>query len=139
MPLTRKLTMPASMTAALKFQRWIDAIPWATVQPSVVAFALNLYEAPGEWHAELVGCPCFDPNDADWACNEVFSAREPVLVLSHADAGSTWEQALIAFAGLLRAYLDSGAAGAQRLSTAQAVAYGFVDGDLEILQCTTAA
>ena len=131
--------MPTSTASTLEFQRWADSIPWATVAPEAVAFALNLYEAPGEWHAEFVGCARFDPDDSDWACSEVFAAREPVFVLSHLHAGSTWKKALKTFGGLLRTYLQSDSPGARRLSAAEAVAFGFVDGDLKLIQKTTSA
>jgi hypothetical protein len=131
--------MPTSAANTQDFRQWADSIPWSSVAPEAVAFALNLYEAPGEWHAELVGCSRFDPDDSDWPCSEVFAAREPVFVLTHVRAGSTWKKALKTFGGLLRNYLQSDSLGARRLSAAEAVAFGFVDGDLELIQKATSA
>ena len=131
--------MPISVDNIQEFQQWADSIPWASVAPEAVAFALNLYEAPGEWHAELVGCSRFDPDDSDWACSEVFAAREPVFVLTHVRAGSTWQKALTTFGGVLRSYLQSDSLGARRLLAAEAVAFGFVDGDLELISKATSA
>jgi hypothetical protein len=51
--------------------------------------------------------PEYDPDDPDWACNEVFAYREPLFELPRAAVGGSWEEGLSAALDLVRRYLRS--------------------------------
>ena len=114
-------------------ENWIDRVlKDATVPADVVAFCFNLYEeSEGGWAMELVGTQRFDPEDQDWACDEVtdFGSRENLYSW---DAECEWEQALEYMVNALKQYLSCGKY-ADLLKSGQAVGVGFVDGDIEIL------
>ncbi len=62
-----------------------------------------------------------------------FTPRDSVLAIARADAGARWEDALQQVTNWVTQYLAAGSAGAATLKQAQAVAVGFVDGDLSIV------
>ena len=58
---------------------WIDKVLDQEIPNTVVAFCFNLYEeSDSSWAMELVGTERFDPEDEDWACDELtdFGSRE---------------------------------------------------------------
>lgn len=102
------------------------------------AFSFNLYEHTDSYAVELVGFPGYSPDDPDGAREEVFAHRDPLFELPHALVGATWQQGLDAVLQLVRSYVRSLPA-EHPLQKAQAVAVGFVDGDLHVVWPETAA
>ena len=109
------------------FDAWLDDALSHPISPSVVAFSFNLAEP---WCIEIVGLDRYSEDDSDWACEEVFRPDVESLDLPESDVGETWEVVLEAAKRLVAAYLDRPSAGSAILRRAQAVAVGFVDGDL---------
>lgn len=101
--------------------------------PSVIrAFCFNLYEGGnGDWSMELVGTESFDPEDEDWACDEItdFGTREEPLSWKKE---TCWNEVLQEVSSALRHYLENGLH-ADVLKSCMGVAVGFTDGNLEIL------
>ena len=97
------------------------------VGPSVVAFSFNLAEP---WCIEIVGSDRYSADDPDWACEESFRPDVEQLALPETEVGETWEVVLEAAKRLVTAYLDRPSAGSAILRRAEAVAVGFVDGEL---------
>ena len=93
------------------------------IPEEVVAFNFNLYEDDEE-ELQIVGCPSYDANDSDWACDDIFSSEEDLFHFESED----WETALEDFQAILEEYLASGAKNA--LTDSKYIAMGFVDGDL---------
>ncbi len=55
-----------------KISDWIDGVLSADIPDEVVAFCFNLYETDDDsWGMGLVGTGRFDPDDQDWACDEI--------------------------------------------------------------------
>ena len=59
------------------FEKWLDETLAADIPQEAVALNFNIYEdGDNLWSVELVATDRFDPIDPDWACDEVFAARE---------------------------------------------------------------
>lgn len=113
-----------------QFFSWLDGLLSRRLPANTAALCLNLYEDGRDtWSAELIGTDCFDPEDSDWACNESFAFREELFRFNRQGG---WEAAQAAVAAALKDYLKRGSRAAV-MKACQAVAVGFVDGDLEIV------
>ncbi|MEP6754411.1 MAG: hypothetical protein ABJA67_02835 [Chthonomonadales bacterium] len=110
-----------------EFNTWLDAALSKNIESSVVAFSFNLGEP---WYIEIVGSDRYSEDDSDWACEESFRPDVERLELPESEVGEDWEDVLEAAIRLVSAYLDRPSAGSGILQRAEAVAVGFVDGDL---------
>lgn len=114
------------------FSDWLDSVLAENTFAGVKAFNFNLYEDCENGNAvfsvQLIGAPAYDAEDSDWACEEIFSTGENLFYISDCD---DWDECLQIFADLLEEYFEKGKY-ANKLKDSEAVAYGFVDGDLEI-------
>ena len=121
-----------------QFFEWLDHILQDQPLPGeTVAANFNLYEESEDnaYAVQLIGAGEFDPEDEDWACEEVYSSEEDLFVFT--DENNTgdennWERALETCVSWVSAYLAGGTY-AQTLKALTAVAVGFVDGNLEIV------
>lgn len=119
-----------------KIETWLNDVLEYKVPPQIPsvirAFCFNLYEGGnGDWSMELVGTESFDPDDEDWACDEItdFGTREePLSWKKEAD----WNEVLSEVSSALKHYLENGSH-ADVLKSRLGVAVGFTDGNLEIL------
>ncbi len=115
-----------------KVSEWIDGVLSANVPDEAVAFCFNLYENDEYyWSMDLVGAGRFDPEDQDWACDEVtdFDSRASLFTWQ---TECEWDEALQMMTDLLKKYLNEGKY-ADLLKSKNGVGVGFVDGDIEIL------
>jgi shikimate kinase len=115
-----------------KVSEWIDGVLSAGVPDEAVAFCFNLYENDEYyWSMELIGAGRFDPDDQDWACDEVtdFNSRESLFTFQ---AECEWDEALQTMIDILKKYLNDGKY-ADLLKSREGVGVGFVDGDIEII------
>lgn len=115
-----------------KVSEWIDGVLPSVIPDEVVAFCFNLYEENDEvWSMELVGTGRFDPDDQDWACDEItdFDSRK---CLFSWQAACEWDEALETMTAVLKQYLQEGKY-AGLLKSKSGVGVGFVDGDIELL------
>ena len=113
-----------------EFAAWLDAALEAEMPENIAAFNFNLYEDDENlWSIELIGASRFDPEDPDWACDEVFTNREePLSWEEEAD----WTDVLETMTQCVEKYLIEGAY-ASTLKNSEAVGIGFVDGDITIV------
>ena len=115
-----------------KVSEWIDVVLSDGVPDEAVAFCFNLYENDEYyWSMELIGAGRFDPDDQDWACDEVtdFNSRESLFTFQ---AECEWDEALQTMIDILKKYLNDGKY-ADLLKSREGVGVGFVDGDIEII------
>ena len=113
-----------------EFETWLDAALEAEMPENIAAFNFNLYEdGDNLWSIELIGASRFDPEDPDWACDEVFTNREDPLSWS---AETDWENVLETMTQYVEKYLIEGKY-ATLLKEYEAVGIGFVDGDITIV------
>ena len=122
-----------------EFSHWLDDILENNDMPEETkAFCFNLYEESDEDHiygAQLIAAGEYDPEDkeGEWACDEVWSCEENIFTVETSDEDDTgWAHAQELIKEMVEEYLKNGKY-ADILSSAEAVAIGFVDGDLEII------
>lgn len=112
------------------FEKWIDKLLEENMPLDGVAVCINLYEeGDSEWAAQLITAPSFDEEDDEWCCDEVFSSEEDLFIWKQK---GSWEEALKKATDALCDYLTDGKY-AEDLKEYEAIAIGFVDGDLDIV------
>lgn len=120
-----------------QFSAWLDNALRDGVPDSVKAFSFNLDEPASindvKFGVELIGASEFDEDDPDWACEEVWEPVQRRLNIPLSFSGESWEACMAAVRSLIQATLDADGAAAQVLKSRQAVAVGFVDGDLQVI------
>ena len=108
----------------LELAEWLDSQLQEPLPRDIAAINFNLYDdGDHRWSAELIGAGSFDADDPDWACDEVYAARDSLL---------RWEQDLEDFVAQLEAYLENGRCKDQ-LKSFQGLGAGFVDGDIVLV------
>jgi hypothetical protein len=119
------------------FDIWLNAALDGAIPSAVSAFCFNLWQpsdAPGVTYAvELIGAGRFDEADPDWPCDEVWEAEPRWLVIPTEYSGVSWQECLGKVKTLVKARLAADTPASRKLTSVQAVAIGFVDGDLEVL------
>ena len=118
--------------SAQLFRAWADAALAVDVPDTARAFSFNIYEHPEAFALEVTGSPAYKADDPSWAPEEVFAHRDSPFEIPRGLVADSWERALAAVVDLVRGYLRS-CEPAHRLRRADAVAVGFVDGDLHVL------
>ena len=96
-------------------------------------YAFNLVENGGDYSVELIGAAIFDEDDPDWACEEEIEATPRSIPVPEPIHKGSWESCLANMQSILTDFLSFGDASAQILKSADGVAIGFVDGDLEVI------
>ena len=114
----------------MEFKVWLEKQLSREIPDNIVAFNFNLYESETEdrFDVQLVGCKEYDLENEDWACYADFSTEEDLYSFSADD----WEDALETLIKLVKDYLQS-CSTPNKLTTAEYVTAGFVDGDLEVI------
>lgn len=111
------------------FYNWLEKV-LKKLPRDVEAIHFNLYEdGDNKWSVELVGTSTFDENSSDWACNEVYTARDNPYVLTKK---SDWKAIENLFTTFLLNYLERGKY-AHILKECRGIGIGFVDGDLSLI------
>jgi hypothetical protein len=113
------------------FSIWLNNILENNDFSDVIAFNFNLYEGEDSFQVQLIGTDSFDENDDDWACDEVFTS-ENLFIIQRSITGQKWDEGLAYIKKIVEEYLKSSSS-SKVLKEKDAVAIGFVDGDLEVL------
>jgi hypothetical protein len=100
----------------------------------VVAFSFNLYDDNREFSVEIIGASSFDPNDSDWACDEIYRPKKDKINIPKSFAGTDWELCLEKLNKLVTKYLNSSHSGSIILNQSKGIGVGFVDGDLVLIK-----
>ncbi|QDT81246.1 hypothetical protein Mal35_47270 [Gimesia maris] len=120
-----------------QFETWLSNSLEEEIPAEVVAFHFNLYESTGQddviFGIDLIGAESFDPDDSDWACDEVWAPAERILYIPVSDSGKDWEECLERMSTLIQTYLDSDLPAANTLKSKSGIGIGFVDGDLKLI------
>lgn len=112
------------------FEIWLNDIIDKNRPLSGAAINFNIYEdEDSNWSIQLISAAFFDEDNDDWCCEEVFTTGECLYTWKQK---SGWMEVLKASCGMIRRYLEEGKY-AGELKKFEAVAAGFVDGDLVIL------
>lgn len=120
-----------------EFENWLSTALQVPVPEEVKAFSFNLFEPAGEeevkFGIELIGAGNYDPDDSDWACEEVWEPKQRRLFIPLAYSGTGWEGCLEKMKILALKLLKSDKKFVEKLTSRQGIGIGFVDGDLEII------
>lgn len=115
---------------------WLRAALGNTVPEEVAAFCFNLSEPadlPEKFAVDLIGAPTFDPNDENWACSEAWWPDPRWLPIPTDWSGEEWSECLDRMTGLVKRLISTDDQGISQLTDREAVAVGFVGGDLKIV------
>ena len=97
---------------------------------NIIAIAFNLYEdGDNQWSIEMVGTNRFDPEDSDWACDEVFDTRDDLQSWAQK---ANWEEILQETIDIIKKYIETGKH-SETLKSYKGIGVGFVDGDITII------
>ena len=114
-----------------RFAEWLDSVFKANAPIGGAAANFNIYEEEdGDWSVQFVTAPSFSEEDDDWCCEEVFTTGED-LYYWHRECG--WEEIQDDVCAWVERYLEEGSH-AGELKGYEAVAAGFVDGDLTVVR-----
>ncbi|MCO8120133.1 hypothetical protein NHH03_00165 [Stieleria sp. TO1_6] len=100
---------------------------------AIRGYSFNLVENAGQFTVELIGAPTFDESDSDWACDEMFVGSPRSIPIPEAVHEGKWESCQENMSTILRDFLEFGDETARILKRADAVAVGFVDGELAVV------
>ena len=122
-----------------EFDRWLDNLLENNDMPADAdAFCFNLYDESAdayntEFGIQLIASDKYDESDDEWACSEVWTSEEDMFYVDSSDETDKSRENSRNFAKeLISGYLESGKY-ARILKGAEAVALGFVDGELETI------
>lgn len=119
-----------------EFENWLALAFAVEIPEAVVAYSFNLFEidsSDAKYGIELIGAGEFDANDMDWACDEAWVPNPRALNIPLAFANGDWEACLVSAKQLVQASLSRVSRASTKIMKAEAVAIGFVDGDLELV------
>ena len=114
----------------IDFEAWLNDILDKNSPLGGAAINFNIYEDEDSfWSIQLISAEYFDENDDDWCCEEVFTTGEDLYTWKQ---NSDWMEVMQSSCDMIKRYLEEGKY-ADELKKFEAVAAGFVDGDLAIL------
>ncbi|MGC4123081.1 MAG: hypothetical protein QM765_52640 [Myxococcales bacterium] len=120
-----------------QFERWLKDAFRAPVPPEVQAYSFNLYEPANEkdvkFGVEVVGARRFDPEDSQWATDEIWAPKIRRLNIPQSFSGDEGQDCLAKLRTLLSDALEKGDAASAFLKARRGVGLGFREGDREIL------
>jgi hypothetical protein len=119
------------------FNDWLNLALSSPIPDEVQAFSFNLFEPAfvddTKFGVELVGAGAYTPENTDWACDEIWEAKPRQLNIPRYISGDEWEACLALIKKQVQTLLSSDGSISTALKSRQAVALGFVDGDLDVL------
>ncbi|MDE7215763.1 MAG: hypothetical protein K2O08_03045 [Clostridia bacterium] len=118
-----------------QFDEWMNA-EMQQVKVDAAAYCVLIYEEADEesddkYSVDLVAFDEYDEYDCDWACGDGIYASHCNDRLLYFEIEGGWEECLEQVETLLEDYLQQGQY-STALKNAEAVGYGFADGDIEI-------
>ena len=111
------------------FSEWLDGILQIELPLTAKAICFNLYENENFFQIQLIASSYFEENDSEWPCHEVYTTGEDLFEIERSEDMDDWIIGLELSANLVYQYLASGMK-RNKLQSFEAVAIGFVDGDL---------
>ncbi len=122
------------------FSEWLDNILENDMPDNTKAYNFNIYDELDEdgndaetYGIQLIVSDEFSEDDDDWACSEIYSSQEDIFYIDHSDEDNIDSDSGLEFiCSLIREYLNNGKY-SDKLSKAQAVGAGFVDGNIKII------
>lgn len=115
------------------FSNWLDNVLEQKMPQDLNAFNFNFYEGTkNTYDIQLIGTNEYDENDEDWACTDYFTTEENICYITRTNKIKDWKKGLIYMKKIIERYLEEGKY-ASRIKGVDAIGFGFVDGDNEII------
>lgn len=117
------------------FNSWVhDAMPATSIE-GLKAFCFNIFEDDTTFLVELIATATYDIEDelCDWACDEIWSSGDVMFILPHAEVGTAWEEVQETICIFVEDLIETECPASDFLQKSQAVAVGFIDGDIELV------
>lgn len=121
-----------------EFNNWLINAFNEDIPFNVKAFCFNLHY-PADWEdviiygVELIGAASYDKTDDDWACYEVWEPKQRELFIPISFSTKNWETCQSKIKALIEECLCANNVLATQLKQYQAIAIGFVDGNLDLI------
>ncbi|QLI81196.1 hypothetical protein HZU75_06430 [Chitinibacter fontanus] len=125
------------MHLSAQLDQWLAQAFLNDSPTEIAGYSFNLFEnandANSKFGVELIGASRFDQDDTDWACDETWSASPRRLALPISISGEHWEHCLAVVENAINQLLMTNTSAVSIPKSSQAIAVGFVDGDLNVI------
>ena len=111
---------------------WLEGFSKEPIANKIKAICFNLYDdGNGNWSLEMVGTASFEQDDPDWACDEVtdFGTRNSPFSWNE---NCDWKSVLEEVSRYISKYMETGILDFVK-NRVEAIAVGFVDGDINMI------
>lgn len=119
------------------FEKWLFESLQFHLPLEIKAFSFNLFELYSDeeitFGIELIGSNTFDKNNPDWACDEIWEPINRQVFIPTSYSTSDYEICLDKMKTLIEMILKSNRYISEKLQQCEAIAIGFVDGDLHLI------
>ncbi len=114
------------------FSDWVSDV-LVDIPDETVAFVFNIYEEDDAYLVDITGTEAFNADDETWTDEINWDSGEELFIIPKEKFEGDWEDIHDALAETLEALIELDNELADALCDSDAVAIGFIDGDLEII------
>lgn len=120
------------LQALLPFSDWVSDV-LVEIPEETVAFVFNIYEEDDAYLVDITGTTVYDANSEAWTDEINWDSGEELFIIPKEKFEGDWEDIHDAIAEFLETLIDADNELSDALCDSDAVAVGFIDGDLEII------
>lgn len=114
------------------FSDWVSDV-LVDIPDETIAFVFNIYEEEDAYLVDITGTQLFDADNEAWTDEINWDSGEELFIIPKEKFEGDWEDIHDTLAEALETLIDADNELADILCDSDAVAIGFIDGDLEII------
>lgn len=114
------------------FSDWVSDV-LVEIPDETNAFVFNIYEEDDAYLVDITGTTAYDESDESWTEDINWDSGEELFIIPKEKFDGDWEDIHDAIVESLEALLDVDNELSDALCDSDAIAVGFIDGDLEIV------
>lgn len=114
------------------FSDWVSDV-LVEIPDETVAFVFNIYEEDDAYLVDITGTTAFNTDNEIWTDEINWDSGEELFIIPKENFDGDWEDILDTVAEALEALIEVNNELSDTLCDSDAVAIGFIDGDLEII------
>ena len=114
------------------FSDWVSDV-LIDIPDETLAFVFNIYEEDDAYLVDITGTASFNAEDESWTENINWDSGDELFIIRTEKFEGDWEEIHDSIAEALEALIELDGELADTLCDSDAVAVGFIDGDLEII------
>lgn len=114
------------------FSDWVSDV-LIDIPDETLAFVFNIYEEDDAYLVDITGTASFNSEDESWTENINWDSGEELFIIPKEKFEGDWEEIHDSIAEALETLIELDGELADTLCDSDAVAVGFIDGDLEII------